>query len=184
MANINSVERRYLNSDYAKKNPSWHIEDSPWKCRQMPDYDYWLRLGLLGDFIHVRKVLASFHVHPGSQTYGAVSEERAEELVRILTAIFQDPRIPDDLAALRDRAVSRAFLISAQLHLRAGRGAAALACVRRAAALYPSNLFSLRSARALVNAIFNRFGHRLLWTVRHALRGPARDEPGGDRRHS
>ena len=33
MADINRVERRYLSSDYAEKNPTWDSDDSPWKAQ-------------------------------------------------------------------------------------------------------------------------------------------------------
>jgi len=35
MADMNPVEQRYLGSDYAEKNPSWDIEDAPWKALQV-----------------------------------------------------------------------------------------------------------------------------------------------------
>jgi len=152
--------------------------------RQMPDFEYWLRLGLQGEFVHVPEVLASFRVHPGSQTYAVVSETRAEEPIRIIERVFERPDFKPDLIQLRDRALSNAFLLSAQLHLRAGRGAIALARLRKAASLYPWNLYSPRLAHALANALFNRVGHRLLWGVRQALRQPAHKDQGESRDHS
>jgi len=147
--------------------------------RQMADYEYWLRLGLQGPFIRVPEVLASFRVHPGSQTFAAVSEARADEPVRILTATFERLELAPALRALRDQALSNANILSAQLHLRAGRPGAAFRCVRQAAALYPRNLYSPRAARALANALFNRMGHRLLWSARHVVRRLARNAPDG-----
>lgn len=142
--------------------------------RQMPDLDFWLRIGLMGDFIHIARVLAGFRLHPRSQTYAAASEERADEPVRIVSSVFQSGRVPGELAPLRDHALSNAYIASAQLHLRAGRPRAAWGRIRRAAALHPRSLFTVRSARALVNALVNRAGHRLLWSVRHALRPSTR----------
>jgi len=152
--------------------------------RQMADYEYWLRLGLQGELVHVADVLASFRVHPGSQTFAPVSETRADEPVRILTAMFVRPELAPDLLALRDQALSNANIISAQLHLRAGRSATAFARVRQAAALHPRNLYSPRAVRALANALFNRIGHRLLWGAREVVRRFTSSGSGGRRNQS
>ena len=151
--------------------------------RQMPDYDYWLRLGLLGEFIHIPKALAGFRIHPESQTFAPTPEARAIEPVKIVSAMFASGRLPPDLVSLHDRALSNAQIFSAQLHLRAGRVAAAWSCVRIAAKLCAANLLTPRSARALLNALFNRIGHRLLWTTRRAIHsmGPRGSRPGGQR---
>ncbi len=152
--------------------------------RQMPDFDYWLRLGLLGEFVRVPRVLASFRVHERSQTFAAVSPARADEPIRIVSAAFENERLPAELAGLRDRALSNALILSAQLHLRAGRTLAAWARVRRAAAIFPRNLMSLQSARAFINALFSRNAHRLRWTCRRALRAITGTGPAAGRRQS
>lgn len=35
MSHENVTNRRYLSGDYADKNPSWDLEDAPWKARQV-----------------------------------------------------------------------------------------------------------------------------------------------------
>jgi SAM-dependent methyltransferase len=35
MAETNPVERRYLGGEYAQRNPTWDIEDAPWKADQV-----------------------------------------------------------------------------------------------------------------------------------------------------
>ena len=140
----------------------------PWDAslRQMPDYDFWLRLGLEGRFVRIPKVLAGFRVHESSQSYARVPRERAMEPVRIVSRIFERPDLPASVAELRNESVANAELVSAQLHLRAGRFADAWRSVRRAAALWPEAVWSLRSTRLLLNAILNRLGHRILWSMK------------------
>ena len=91
------------------------------KYGQMPDYDYWLRLGLEGEFVRIPQVLANFRVHELSQTFSQASQDRAEEPVRIIQGFFENPAVPADLRGLRAQALSRAYLVSAQLHVRSGR---------------------------------------------------------------
>ena len=134
--------------------------------RQMVDYEYWLRLGMHGRFVRIPEVLAAFRVHPGSQTFAATSPARADEPVRIIERYFQRENVPVGTQALRDRAFSAAYLVSAQLHLRGGNYGNGFAALWRAFRLRPRNVFSLRSMRILFNALFNRLGHRIVWGAR------------------
>lgn len=102
------------------------------RFRQMPDFDYWLRLGLRGPFLRIRRTLAEFRTHGTSQTASRTSTERAEEPVQIIEKYYAMPGIPQPIAAARDRALGSAHLTSAQLHLRSGRYRNALAHVRAA----------------------------------------------------
>lgn len=134
--------------------------------QQMPDYDYWLRLGLQGEFVRIPQVLANFRVHESSQTFSQASEDRAEEPVRIIQAFFKNPAVPADIGGLRAQALSRAYLVSAQLHVRSGRLGRGLRNIRRAIGLSPASIVRRGSARMLVNAFVNRIGHRLLWNLK------------------
>jgi glycosyltransferase involved in cell wall biosynthesis len=134
--------------------------------RQMPDYDYWLRLGLQGDFVRIPQVLAKFRVHEESQTFAQTSEDRAEEPVRIIQGFFENPAVPDDLRRLRSQALSRAYLVSAQLHVRSGRYRIGLRNIRQAFRLSPGALVRSGSMRMMANAFVNRVGHRLLWNLK------------------
>lgn len=134
--------------------------------RQMPDYDFWLRLGMLGRFVHVRSVLAGFRVHSGSQTYAASTPARAAEPLTIIRKALDHPAMPPALEPLRNHAMANAWLFSAQLHLRALRFCEGWNGIRAAHRLHPSSVFSLRSLKLLANALFNRIGHLLLWRLR------------------
>lgn len=134
--------------------------------RQMPDYDYWLRLGLEGEFVRIPQVLANFRVHESSQTFSQASEVRAEEPVRIIQGFFENPRVPAALRSLRAQALSRAYLVSAQLHVRSGRLGRGLRNIRQAIGLSPGSIVLEGSARMMVNAFVNRIGHRLLWNLK------------------
>jgi glycosyltransferase involved in cell wall biosynthesis len=140
----------------------------PWdaRLRQMPDLDFWFRLGLFGPFVRIPKALAGFRVHETSLTYSRVPHERAAEPVAIVTRFFERTDLPQELSALRNEAVANAELVSAQLHLRAGRLAAAWSSVRRASSSCRAAVWSSRSVRLLANAALNRLGHRVLWTLK------------------
>src|SRR5690606_15453420 len=65
--------------------------------RQIPDFEYWLRLSLLGPFVHVPKVLAALRVHPGSASYAATTPDRADEPVRVMHDYFRRPDLHPDV---------------------------------------------------------------------------------------
>ena len=129
--------------------------------RQMPDYEYWLRLGLLGEFKRIPRTLAAFRVHKDSLTFSVTPDRSAEEPVRIMEKYFSLEAVPLAIRQEKTRATSNALLFSAQLHLRSGRYGAALRHAHRAAALFPANLLRIHFLRRLAHALFSRMGYRL-----------------------
>lgn len=145
-----------------------YLKAGPWNpaFRQMPDYDFWLRLGLCGDFIHLPKVLAGFRIHESSQTYSITTPERAAEPVLIVTNLFAEILAKKFDLAFKNRSLASANLVSAQLHLRAGRFRDAWSNVRSAFEYSVGTVLAFRTLRLLMNAAINRTAHRILWKVR------------------
>jgi len=119
------------------------------RLRQVPDYDYWLRLGLVGPFVRIPEPLARFRVHSGSQTCGLVDEVKSEEAVEVLRRFFQRQDLPPEVAEVKGRAMSSAHLFSASLHLRAGRYGRAFGHIGQALAASPASLLSLHALKRL-----------------------------------
>ena len=71
---------------------------------------------------------------------------------------------------LRKRALANANLVSAQLHLRAGRYKLAFKCIRKAIDGMAYMPFAFRLLKIVLNGIFNRAVHRILWTFREILK--------------
>ncbi len=147
---------------------SVYQQAGPWNpaYRQMPDYDFWLRLGLYGRFIRLPQILAGFRVHQGSQTYSQTTPERAEEPVRIVSGLLATEAGAQLEATLARRALASSHLVSAQLHMRAGRFAVASRHIGSAYRYLPSAVLSVRMLRRLFYAVFNRVAHRIMWCVR------------------
>jgi glycosyltransferase involved in cell wall biosynthesis len=137
--------------------------------KQMLDYEYWLRLGLHGRFVRIPEVLAAYRVHPGSQSFAASHQIRPEEPIRIIERYFENANVPGEIRDARNQALGTAHLLSAQLHLKVGNYRRGVAILARAFRLKPRSLVSPRTLRVLVNALFNRLGHRALWTLRRML---------------
>jgi glycosyltransferase involved in cell wall biosynthesis len=131
--------------------------------RQIPDYEYWLRLGLEGAFARIPQALAAYRVHDRSQSFAPVSAGRAEEIVNVISAHFRGARLPPEIARAQPEAMGNAHIIAARLHLRSSRYPAALRHMKQAFAFHPRGYLRLRTWRLLANGLFNRIGYRLLW---------------------
>jgi glycosyltransferase involved in cell wall biosynthesis len=151
---------------------STYLKSGPWNPQylQMPDYDFWLRIGLYGGIFHLSQVLAAFRVHEGSQTYSVTTPERAAEPVLIVSGLLNETAARGLDRALRECALASANLVSAQLHLRAGRLRNAWQCTQQAFRHSPKQAISPRMLRMLANAAINRTAHRLLWKLRGILK--------------
>ena len=134
--------------------------------KQMPDYDYWLRLGLLGRFLRIPEALAAFRVHEGSLSFAATDEGRAEESVRAVANFYrrQEKELPDGVVAAKDEALSNAHIFAARSHLRSGRYARGARRLFEGLVLYPRNL-SPRTFRVVAHGLLNHVRHRVVQKV-------------------
>ncbi|MCC6611319.1 MAG: glycosyltransferase [Burkholderiales bacterium] len=139
----------------------------PWneKLCQIPDFEYWLRLGLQGPFHHIPEVLASYRVHDDSPSFAPVSAARAEEPVTAISAFFASAKLPETIAIRRNHAISNAHVLSARLHLRAARFGVGIGHLYDAFRIWPANLLRWRTIRLLLNTAVNRVGHKLFWRL-------------------
>lgn len=137
---------------------------------QMPDYDFWLRIGLCGNIIHIPKILAGYRVHEGSQSFSPASAERADEPAIIITNFLKNPLAANLKKAIHNKSLANANLVSAQLHLRSGRFMTAYSFIKQAFYFSKVTVISLRTIRLLFNAFFNRAAHKLIWKIRNFMK--------------
>jgi hypothetical protein len=137
------------------------------RLRQNPDYEYWLRLGLEGEFVRIPEVLAAYRMHGESQSLATTDPSRSEELVNVISAHFRNHRMPPEISQGRAEAMSNAHMIAARQHLRSGRLLAALEHMRQAFGLHPRSYLRLRSWRMIVKGLANRIGYKVFkWLKR------------------
>jgi glycosyltransferase involved in cell wall biosynthesis len=121
--------------------------------RQVPDYEYWLRLGLRGTFLHIPQTLARFRVHAHSLSYAERSVERAEECVRVMREYFQRDDLPAEVRAVERQAYANAHLNAARAHLCAGRYQHMATQLRQAWHWRARSVLSGRACRLLGNGL-------------------------------
>ena len=104
------------------------------RYRQIPDFDFWVRLINYGQFIKIDKELASFRVHDDSASVRKISKRRSNEIV------YFTKYIPTSKWNL-NKTKANAYLISAFHHLKSDRFINSLEFIRRAINFYPKILF-------------------------------------------
>jgi glycosyltransferase involved in cell wall biosynthesis len=124
--------------------------------RQVPDLEYWLRLGLQGDFLRIPEVLAKFRIHDESQTYAESSVEKAEECIQVIDEYFKNSELPDSIRSLENRSKGNAHLFVARMHLRAGRYQAMFNHLKGVAYANPRSLLSMNAVRMIGNGLLFR----------------------------
>lgn len=132
------------------------------RLRRIPDYEYWLRLSEQGPFVHIPEVLAYYRVHGAGQSFGAVGETQADELVAIIEAVVSRTRL-DWLRARAGQARANALLFAARLHLMSGRWRTAIARAGAAFRTDPASLVRPMAWRLLASG--------LLWRLRIGVPG-------------
>ncbi|MGP0088925.1 MAG: glycosyltransferase [Xanthobacteraceae bacterium] len=142
-----------------------------WNCdfRQTPDFEFWLRLGRYGPMARLPRALAGFRVHDRSQSFAIPSEAKSEEPVRLIEGFLAAGIAPDWNAA---RAKAWAHVLSARLHVRAGRLRQALRHLRQAWRLDRSISRHLRFWHLLGSGAFGRLRYRLTSSVSKRAHAP------------
>jgi glycosyltransferase involved in cell wall biosynthesis len=129
---------------------------------QIPDYEYWLRLGILGHFTRIPKSLARYRVHEESQSYIEPTIEKSEECVHVMHEFFENENISTEIKVLEPKAKSMAHLIAARFHLRAGRYKGVVRSLEKAWNWRARSILSIRMIRLLGNGLLFRMKRLML----------------------
>ena len=81
--------------------------------RYAGDLEYWLRLGLYGEFARIPRTLATFRVHPDSASVSQRGKAMADEYVRLVDGFYSRPDLPPEVHRVRARAFSSMHFIAA-----------------------------------------------------------------------
>lgn len=85
---------------------------------QVPDRDFYQRVLLHGRMRRLDAVLASFRVHPGSQTFRPWDASRAAEPIVVMDRLFERDDLPANVVPLKARARAMARVVAARHDLR------------------------------------------------------------------
>jgi glycosyltransferase involved in cell wall biosynthesis len=80
------------------------------RFRYAGDWEYWLRLGLHGQFARIPKTLATHRVHPGSMQVSHGRLAIANAHISLAKEYFSRPGLPPAVRRLRRQAFARAYV--------------------------------------------------------------------------
>lgn len=129
--------------------------------RQVPDFEFWLRVAEGGDFLRVPACLSEYRIHEGSASYRVMPVARAEEIVSVIQGHWAAR--PDTPPALAKRSVARAHGLSGKNHAQSGRPWQSLRHYLKAFSLRPGLLLELGMWRQIAVGFLRRayFGRRV-----------------------
>lgn len=87
--------RRRAISEYPLRNPDYVF---------VSDYEAWLRLSLVGSFVRVPHVLATYRVHENQMTNLGRGQQIALEIEKVIEDFYQRTDLPDEIQRLKKRA--------------------------------------------------------------------------------
>lgn len=128
--------------------------------RQIPDFEYWLRLAQYGDFKRVPKALACSRIHAASQSFRSVSIERAMEPVQCINTLVETGALRFPAAKLSRHALASAHLLSFRMLFRSGLWRAATGCLANALRLRPGLVVRASAWRTVAGAVCGKAFYR------------------------
>jgi glycosyltransferase involved in cell wall biosynthesis len=136
----------------------------PWdpEFRVAPDLDFYLRLGLLGRFVHVPRELAAFRVHESSATFRSADPHAVKEPLRVVRRFFARDDLPPEIRAAEPSACAYAALMLARGHLREHRFGAAAHSLRLAVSSEWRVFCEWYAFRLILSGVVNRAFYRTL----------------------
>lgn len=125
--------------------------------RQVPDFDFWLRLSTLGRFKRLPRVLAQYRIHDDSASFRKIQAERSDEIIGVVDSFWlsQGTRLRAQ-GYSEKRSRSMAELIASRSHFSSGRLLRGFLGVIRAWSMAPQRTLDLLSWRILVGGLLRR----------------------------
>lgn len=125
--------------------------------RQVPDFDFWLRLSQHGRFLRIPRVLAHYRIHESSASFRPTTAERSEEIIAVAESFWKDQGTRLHAAGYsKPRSLSMAYLMAARSHFASARPGRGLLCVSRAWRLAPTRMLDGLAWRILVGGLLRR----------------------------
>ncbi len=148
-----------------KKEVFYDIGGWSAEYRQVPDWEFWLRVATRFSFKKFPMDLAAFRVHESSQTFQAPPFSKAEEPVQALSGLIEKLNNGSlssvSFLSWREEALANAHLLSARMHLKAFRLRDAWSHVRAASTHDFSQVCKWISIRHLLGGLLGQTYYRI-----------------------
>lgn len=130
----------------------WNVE-----LRQVPDFDFWLRLSPHGRFARVPRTLACYRIHNDSASFRSTTAELSDEIIRVVDELWVSQSLRLQAAGYSEpRSRAMAHLLAARSHFTSSRFARGIGSVLKAWRLAPSRLKDALAWRILIGGLMRR----------------------------
>lgn len=131
-----------------------------WKpsLRQVPDFDFWVRISGEGDMKRIPLPLADFRIHEKSSSFRPVSRERSEEIINVVESYVE--LYLDE--GLKSHALSNAHAFCARSHFQSLRFACGVRSMYLSFKKNPKGYTRLSRWRFIVSGMIRRFWYLFL----------------------
>jgi len=136
--------------------------------RQVPDFEYWIRLSQYGDFKRIRKVMASSRIHENSQSFRPLSVALAMEPVHSMVNLIESGKIRPDQKECSNGSIAAAHLLSFRLLFRSGHYSAGIVNLYNAVTLRPNIILSTAFWRVVAAALLSKLFYRTIFKTKPA----------------
>lgn len=133
------------------------------ELRQMPDFEFWLRLSSEGPLKRIPEILAGFRIHEESQTFKIMAVQNAEEPVKVMKEFLNSPYSQGLSETSKIKGLAFAYFLSGQWHLRARRWSTSFYRYMAAVRMRPVLILKYRSLRGILGALFGQLYYRYLY---------------------
>jgi GT2 family glycosyltransferase len=119
--------------------------------KYVADFDFWLRVGLYGNFARIPQTLATFRVHQSSASVSHQGGAMAEEHLRLVEKLYSLPDLPTKVQSVRAAAFAWANYEAGRYWVRDEKLRREL--FFRAISHSPQSFFSIKTRRDLLSIL-------------------------------
>ena len=123
--------------------------------RQIPDFEYWLRIANNNNFLRVPQVLAQYRIHHGSSSFSIINESRSNEILTVVENFWCGKD-----GNLKAESISRSALLASKNHLQSGRMGVGLKLWISSIRLNPRALINPSYWRVGISGLLRRLYYR------------------------
>ena len=130
-----------------------------WKdgLQQVPDFEFWLRASLFGNFKRNSDLLARYRIHEKSASFGLMNYQRSMEIVDVVSDLYVKSNANNKN---KNKALSKAYLLAAKNNFQSNRYLIGWRCVFNSFIHNKKNLIKISSWRIIFSGLLRRFFYK------------------------
>lgn len=131
--------------------------------RQIPDFEFWLRMHTKGNFFHLAKNLGQFRIHEQSGSVKAVERRNSDEIIHVMSDfVIKNPGKYNNKKVLFN-----SYLFSSRSHFQSGRFIVGFTRAFQAFKILPAGLLKISILKFLFSGIIRKRIYQFILTIKN-----------------